>query len=56
MDGRAIAGAAFADAGLRRLVTEIAGPRPGGVPVVRGAARSAAVRAVGTDTALATKP
>ena len=31
MDGRAIGGAAIGDAGLRRLASEMDGPRPGGV-------------------------
>jgi len=42
MDGRAIAAGAVSDAGLRRLATELGGPRPAGTVAGAGPEREQA--------------
>ncbi|HEY0115707.1 MAG TPA: hypothetical protein VGB54_08300 [Allosphingosinicella sp.] len=57
MDGRGIGAAALADAGLRRLASEMAGPRPAGTnPAGRPDMQQRTRRPDGTASSSPTRP
>ena len=56
MDGRAIGAAAVSDGGLRRLATELGGPRPAGTPAHERAERETAAAPAADRAARATRP